>query len=112
MQGVGEFLPRAISAVYPIGEEVTTLDPKTGKIRTRYAYSAEIERTKGTKPEVPAPENVARTSYRNDDYKSISGLIWSRRSIGNFMGQPHDLLYLHNQGSGAAYSTTLVQLGR
>ena len=99
MQAAGEFLPHVISAVYPIGEEITTLDPKIGKIRTRYAYSAEIERTKGTKPEDPSRENVVRTAFRNDDYKSISGLIWSLRSIGNFMGQPHDLLYLHNQAA-------------
>lgn len=99
LQAAGEFLPHVISAVYPIGEEITTLDPKIGKIRTRYAYSAEIERTKGTKPEDPSRENVVRTAFRNDDYKSISGLIWSLRSIGNFMGQPHDLLYLHNQAA-------------
>jgi hypothetical protein len=42
---------------------------------------------------------VARTAFRNDDYKSISGLIWSLRSIGNFMGRSHDLLYLHNQAA-------------
>ena len=99
LQAAGEFLPHVISAVYPIGEEIATLDPKTGKIQTRYAYSAEIERTKGTKPEDPARENAVRTAFRNDDYKSISGLIWSLRSIGNFMGQPHDLLYLHNQAA-------------
>jgi hypothetical protein len=81
--------------VYPVGEEITTLDLKTSQIRTRYAYSNEIERMKGTKTE--DPDNVARTAFRNDDYKSISGLIWSLRSIGNFMGQSHDLLYLHNQ---------------
>jgi hypothetical protein len=91
LQAAGEFLPHVISAVYPIGEEIATLDPKTGKIQTRYAYSAEIERTKGTKPEDPARENAVRTAFRNDDYKSISGLIGSLRSIGNFMGQPHDL---------------------
>jgi hypothetical protein len=42
---------------------------------------------------------VARTAFRSDDDKSISGLIWSLRSIGNFMGQSHDLLHLHNQAA-------------
>jgi hypothetical protein len=99
LQAAGEFLPHVISAVYPIGEEITTLDPKTGRIRTRYAYSAEIERTKGTKPENPVRENIIRTAFHSDDHKSISGLVWSLRSIGNFKGQPHDLLYLHNQAA-------------
>lgn len=99
LQAAGEFLPHVISAVYPIGDEITTLDPRTAKIRTCYAYSAEIERAKGTKPEDPARENAVRTAFRNDDYKAISGLIWSLRSIGNFLGQPHDLLYLHNQAA-------------
>lgn len=84
LQAAGEFLPHVISAVYPIGEEITTLDPLTGRIRTRYAYSAEIERAKGTRPEDPARENAVRTAFRNGDYKAISGLIWSLRSIGNF----------------------------
>jgi hypothetical protein len=95
LEAAGEFLPHVVSAVYPIGEEITTLDPKTSQIRRHFAYSNKIERTKGTKPEDPG--NVARTAFRNDDHKSISGLIWSLRSIGNFMGQSHDLLYLHNQ---------------
>src|SRR5262249_51820545 len=85
LDAAGEFLPHVISAVYPIGQELTTLDPNTGQIRSRYAYSAEIERTKGSKPEDGARENVPRTAFRNDDYKSISGLIWSLRSIGNFL---------------------------
>jgi hypothetical protein len=99
LEAAGEFLPHVVSAVYPIGEEITTLDPKTGQIQTRYAYSDEIERTKGTKPEDSNRENAVRTAFRNDDYKSISGLIWSQRSIGNFMGQSNDLLYLHNQAA-------------
>jgi hypothetical protein len=27
----------------------------------------------------------------------ISGLIWSRRSIGNFLGQPDDFVFVQNQ---------------
>jgi hypothetical protein len=99
LEAVGAFLPHAVSAVYPIGDEMTTLDPKTGQVQTRYVYSAEIERTKGTKPEDSDRENAVRTAFRNDDYKSISGLIWSLRSIGNFKGRAHDLLYLHNQAA-------------
>jgi hypothetical protein len=71
----GAFLPHALSAVYPIGDEMTTLDPKTGQVQTRCVYSAEIERTKGEKPEDPDREDAVRTAFRNDDYKSISGLI-------------------------------------
>jgi hypothetical protein len=99
LEAVGAFLPHAVSAVYPIGDEVTTLDPKTGQVQTRYVYFAEIERTKGTKPEDSGRENAVRTAFRNDDYKSISGLIWSLRCISNFMGRVHDLLYLHNQAA-------------
>jgi hypothetical protein len=75
LQAAGEVLPHPISAVYPIGEEITTLDSKTGQIRTRYTYSAEIERKKGTKPQDAMRENVARTAFRNENYKSIAGLI-------------------------------------
>jgi hypothetical protein len=85
--------------VYPIGEEITTLDSRMGKIRSRYVYSAEIERIKGTPPENGARAKLVRTAFRNEDYKTVSGLIWLLRSVGNFTGQPHDLLYLHNQAA-------------
>lgn len=99
LEAVGAFLPHVVSAVYPFGEEVTFLDPDTGRLRTHFKFSPEIEFKKPTKAGEPPRENPKRTTFQSEDCKSISGLIWSLRSIGSFVGQPHDLMYVHNQAA-------------
>jgi hypothetical protein len=99
LEAVGQFLPHPISAVYPFGKEVTTLDPKSGRLWTRFEFSAEITFKKPAKPGEPPRENPVRGVFQSEEYKDISGLIWSLRSVGSFAGQPHDLLYLHNQAA-------------
>ena len=88
-QAFGRWLPHGISAVYPFGREITELDPETAKLRSRYEYAGEIARTKGG----PIP----RTAFQHQHFAGVSGLIWSLRSIGNFLGQRHDFAYIHNQ---------------
>src|SRR5262245_10332862 len=63
--------------------------PETAKLRSRYEYAGEIARTKGG----PIP----RTAFQHEHFAGVSGLIWSLRSIGNFLGQPHDVVYMQNQ---------------
>jgi hypothetical protein len=98
-EAVGEFLPQAISAVYPFGEEVWTLDTRGDAVRSDFKYSNEIEMKKPPEEGKPPRENVVRSAFQSEEYKDISGLIWSLRSIGSFDNQPHDLLYLHNQAA-------------
>jgi hypothetical protein len=40
---------------------------------------------------------ILRTAFQDERFTDISGLIWSRRSPGNFLGQADDLVYVHNQ---------------
>ena len=85
-------MPRAVSAVYPVGDLVVTFDPATGQaVDEGYDYSGEIQRTRGS----PIP----RIGFWSNRYPQISGLIWSRRSIGNFCGQANDLAFVHNTGA-------------
>lgn len=88
-QSVPFGFPRALSAVLPIGDLVVTFDTKTGQtVDEGYDYSMEIERSSGG----PIP----RVGFWSDRYPQISGLIWSRRSVGNFLGQAGDLAFIHN----------------
>lgn len=82
--------PRALFAVLPIGELNFTFDQKTGETVNKgyYGYSMEIERT--------GRGSIPRYGFFSDRYPQISGLIWSRKSIGNFCDQAHDLTYIHN----------------
>lgn len=79
-----------MTAVYPFGEEFAVLDRKTAEFKSwGHAYAAEIQRARG-KPE-------PRTAFQHKEFASISGLIWSVRSIGNFLGQRDDFVCVHNQ---------------
>jgi hypothetical protein len=99
LEAVGELLPHVISAVYPFGEKITLFDQETGRLRTHFAFSPEIEFQKTERPNEPPRENPKRTAFLSEEYKSIAGIIWSLRSIGSFVGQPHDLMYLHNKAA-------------
>jgi hypothetical protein len=95
---------------FPFGEEVITIDPDTADFASLgHKYSGEIERAEknGKKPEA-----VPRTAFQNDYFSGIDGLIWSRRSTGNFLGNTDDLVFIHNQLRQAPAAETLAQLGR
>jgi hypothetical protein len=60
-------------------------------IRFAHSYSAYIERA-GNKD-----DPILRTAFQDQRFAEVSGLIWSRRSIGNFVGQADDFVFVHNQ---------------
>jgi hypothetical protein len=91
----GAGLPLPVTTVFPFGEEVITIDPETAEFASlTHKYSSEIERAK---KEGKKPEAVPRTTFQNEHFSGIDGLIWSQRSTGNFLGQPDDLVFVHNQ---------------
>ena len=82
-------LPRAVTTVYPLGEEYTTLARDTGDIVDQgYRPSFGIDRGQG-KP-------IPRYAFLNKHFSNLSGLIWSRRKIGSLADQPSDLTFVHN----------------
>jgi hypothetical protein len=92
LQAVTAGLPYVVSAVYPFGEEQFTLESSTLKVLgSDFTFSDTIQRT--AKPDEPIP----RSAFRGDQFKDISGIVWSRSSVGNFSPIRHDLVYVHNQ---------------
>jgi hypothetical protein len=92
LEAAGEGLSHAVKAVYPFGEEFIELNPRRFEVvRFGHRYSEQITRAndKG--------EPILRTAFQDERFADISGLIWSRRSPGNFLGQADDLVYVHNQ---------------
>lgn len=89
LQATAFRLPYPVTAVYPFGAEHNIVDPKGLAIVDRqYEFSPDIIR-EGKDP-------IPRTAFQNELFAGISGLIWSRRSIGNFLGQPDDFMFVHN----------------
>jgi hypothetical protein len=41
-------------------------------------------------------EAIRRSAFQHEHFAGVSGMIWSLRSIGNFLGQTDDLMYVHN----------------
>jgi len=91
----GAGLPLPVTSIFPFGEEVVTIDLETAEFASlSHKYSGEIERAK---KEGKKPEAVPRTAFQHEYFSGIDGLIWSRRSTGNFLGNTDDLVYVHNQ---------------
>jgi hypothetical protein len=91
LQAVDTGLPQAVTAVYPFGEEHFALDPKAQRIVSfEHDYSPEIRRLDNPK------NSIKRSAFQHQHFAGVSGMIWSLRSIGNFLGQADDLMYVHN----------------
>ncbi len=82
-------LPLAVTAVYPFGDEYVTINRETlDVVDSGYHYSENIDRSDAT----PIP----RYAFLDEHFSRVSGLVWSRRTIGNFFFQPHDFIFVHN----------------
>lgn len=68
-------LPSVLSSVFAIGPEVVTVDLARDEIvDQRFEPSFRIERAGGAIP---------RTAFLDERFKAVSGVVWSRASIGN-----------------------------
>jgi hypothetical protein len=90
LQAAGAGLPHAVTAAYPFGDEYFVIDPRTHKaVDRRFLHSGEIKRVDD--------DPISRSAFQHERFSGVSGLIWSRRSIGNFLGQQDDFVFIHNQ---------------
>lgn len=94
--GVGRFgiyvpelvLPLVMSAIFPLGDEFVTIDLETGDLVDQgFRFSAEIAR---------AGPSVARTAFVDERHAHVSGLLFSRMSIGSLGHQERPLSLVHN----------------
>lgn len=88
-QSVATDLPRVVTAVYPLGDRFATFDRETLEVvDSGYRHSEHINRS--------SAEPIPRYAFLDDHFSDISGLIWSRRTIGNFVRRGHDFVFVHN----------------
>jgi len=92
LEAAGEGLSHAVRAVYPFGDEFIGINRRTlDAVRFAHSYSSHIERA------AKKGDPILRTAFQDQRFENIAGLIWSRLSIGNFLGQADDLVFVHNQ---------------
>lgn len=89
LQAIQFGLSPAVTSVYPFGSEQIEFNPLGPSFSSVFDFAPQIER--------PGREPVGRTMFQEPDNAVISGLIWSSRSIGNFLGQPDDFVFVQNQ---------------
>jgi hypothetical protein len=84
----GMGLPLAVSSVFPIGNYHVQIRRDTLEVAGEgYARCEEIPREEGAIP---------RTAFMDDRFSHISGMIWSRVSIGNMNRAERPLSLIHN----------------
>jgi hypothetical protein len=89
LQAVHGGVSPSVTAVYPIGRERAHVDPQARTFNSIFDFAPQIRRVAG--------QPVDRTIFQDPQNSMISGLIWTRRSIGNFLGQPDDFVYVQCQ---------------
>jgi len=83
-------LPIAVQAVYPFGDEYVSINVETGEITGQGRhYSPDIKRGNG--------DIIPRDGFLTGAYSGISGLIWSRSTIGNSDHANNDFVFVHNK---------------
>jgi hypothetical protein len=81
-------LPLILSAVFPIGQEFVSIDKATGDVVDRgFEASLTIAREGGSIP---------RTAFLEGPFTHVSGVLWSRASIGNMSAEQRPLTLVHN----------------
>jgi hypothetical protein len=82
-------LPLIISTVFPLGAERVTINRHTREIVDQgFETSLTIPRGSG--------RSIPRTALLEGPFEHVSGLLWSRASIGNAMRAARPLTFVHN----------------
>lgn len=85
---VSEDPPLIRTSLLPIGDAFFAIDRDTGEVVDQgFHHSPEIERKGGSIP---------RTALIDDRFADVSGVLWSRISLGNLSRQKRPLTYVHN----------------
>lgn len=81
-------VPTVLSSVFPIGPEVVTVDlTRNEVVDQRFEPSFQIERAGG---------RIPRTAFLDERFRAVSGVVWSRASIGNMSRVERPLSLVHN----------------
>jgi hypothetical protein len=80
--------PLIVRTVFPIGDQFVTFNTHTGDIVDQgYEIAPDIERAAG---------NIPRTAFLDERFNNVSGVIWSRVSIGSVPWERRPLAFVHN----------------
>jgi leucyl-tRNA synthetase len=89
-------LPLILSSVFPIGQEYVSIDRETGAVVGQgFEPSLTISRQ---------GDPIPRTAFIDGPFAHVSGVLWSRVSIGNMSRAERPLTFVHNPQSDVGLS--------
>ncbi len=99
-------VPRIVASVFPIGVEVVHLDNETLQaVGLTYQYQASVPKKSG--------KTVPTTPFLNDDYKGISGILYSHADAYNRPPNTGgDFVLVHNPLADVQLAEGLIKRGR
>ena len=79
--------------MFPIGQEVVTIDTSQNKVVDhRHLYRGTITKKSGSE--------ISTRTFLDDEYRLISGLIYSNNAVWNYPASlGDDLFFIHNPSS-------------
>lgn len=81
-------LPLIMTTLFPIGDAFIVIDRDTGEVAEQGFHAA---------PLIHRERNpIPRTAFLDERFADISGVIWSRISIGNLSRLDRPITYVHN----------------
>ncbi|MFT4933976.1 MAG: hypothetical protein ACI9LT_000649 [Pseudoalteromonas distincta] len=81
-------LPLIMTTLFPIGDAFITIDRETGNVLEEGFHPA---------PLIQRERNpIPRTAFLDERFADISGVIWSRISLGNLSRRLRPITYVHN----------------
>lgn len=81
-------LPLIMTTLFPIGDAFVTIDRETGNVLEEGFHPA---------PFIARERNpIPRTAFLDERFADISGVIWSRISLGNPSRRVRPITYVHN----------------
>lgn len=81
-------LPLIMTTLFPIGDAFITIDRDTGDVIEEGFHAAPLIHRER--------DPIPRTAFLDERFADISGVIWSRVSLGNLSRQVRPITYVHN----------------
>lgn len=81
-------LPLVMTTLFPIGDAYFTIDRDTGAVLEEGFHAAPVIQREGGA--------IPRSAFLDERFAHVSGVVWSRASIGNLSRDVRPITYVHN----------------
>jgi len=92
-------LPLIMTTLFPIGDAYITIDSETDEVVDEGFHAAPFIQRQGGQ--------IPRSAFLDERFANVSGVIWSRISLGNLSRRTRPITYVHNPLARSPLATKL-----